>query len=292
MGLGAVVAYRCARRLLLPDPERYYLGRPVVVTGGAHGIGLALVRELVRRRARVAVVDRDGAGLAKVAAEFPGVATVNLDLIGPDAPARMVAECHELLGDIDVVFSNAGIVWAAPFMAMTEADVRKQIDVNYTMQVLLTRELVAYYLNRGGGVIAYTGSLSAHVYSPFHSVYTGTKGALHGFVNSVRRELPALSGIQLTVVQPNMTRTNIVSDELFEHVARIYPLASADAVARALLAGVARRQREVLVSVADHAFKWVERLAPQGLDYVFRRHLTDELIQCAEQAIEGSVFRQ
>jgi short-subunit dehydrogenase len=165
---------------------------------------------------------------------------------------------------------------------MGDADIERLIAVNYTMQVRVTRALLPVLLEQGGGAIAFTGSLSSYVYSPMHSVYTGTKGALNGFVAAVRRELPPDSGVQLTIIHPNMTRTNIAAQELFDLIESKYPLQTAGQVAGAFLDGVAHGRREVFVVVTDHLFKWAEWLAPAAVDYLFRWGISDEMKERAE----------
>jgi NAD(P)-dependent dehydrogenase (short-subunit alcohol dehydrogenase family) len=279
------------RRRAGGDTGAAYAGAAAAVTGGASGIGRALVEGLVARGARVLAVDLDGDALASLAAEVPGVETLRLDVTDADAPRRLIDAALERLGGLDIVFANAGIVWGAPFLSMSDADIDRLVEVNYTSQVRLTRALLPFFAERGKGVIAYTGSLSAHVYSPMHSVYTGTKGALHGFVAAVRRELrrelPPGASVQLTVIQPNFTRTNLVEQELWDELEKKYPVRSAAEVAEAALRGVARGDREVIVNVTDHVFKWLERIAPPVMDAVFQWGMTDQLVEKAAELATG-----
>ncbi len=287
--------YALVRRARQTDLAAYYGGKAVIVTGGASGIGLAIVNLLRSFGANVLAVDIDGEALESVAADLPGVATLQLDLAERDAGRHMIESAIEHLGDLDIVFSNAGIVWAAPFLAMTDADIDRQIEVNLSMQVRLTRDLVEFFRERGGGVIAYTGSLSAYVYSPMHSVYTGTKGGLNNFVHSVRRELAREAGcgdIQLTVIHPNMTRTGLVAADLFDEVRKTYWLQTPHQVAHAFLQGVADGRREVFVELTDHGFVWGERLMPSFVDLLFEKGVSDEMLDKAEAAIPESKLRK
>lgn len=292
LGAAGAAAYALVRRATGRDAREFFAGRNVVVTGGASGIGLALVDRLRDYGARVLVVDIDGEALARLEAAAPDLATLELDLAADDGPRRMLEAALERFGVVDVLFSNAGIVWAAPFLLMTDDDIRRLVDVNYTMQVRVTHEFLPYFIDHGGGVIAYTGSLSSYVYSPMHSVYTGTKGGLNGFVNAVRRELPDYSGVQLTIVHPNMTRTAIVAEELFDEVNKTYWLQSATQVADAFLQGVADGRRQVFVEATDHALAAVERYAPALLDMLFARRMDEEMMAKAEAAIPESKIRR
>jgi NAD(P)-dependent dehydrogenase (short-subunit alcohol dehydrogenase family) len=293
MSAAGATAFGLARRAMRRDAREFFADRGVVVTGGASGIGLALVERLREHGARVVVVDVDAEALERLQNDVPGVPAIRLDLASEDGPRAMLERSIEVLGRVDVVFSNAGIVWAAPFLLMSDADVRRLIDVNFTMQVRLTRELLPYFVDHGGGVIAYTGSLSSYVYSPMHSVYTGTKGGLNGFVNAVRRELPAYSGVQLSTIHPNITRTDLVAPELLDEVRRrTRHLQSPLQVADAFLQGVADGRREILVEVTDHLFVAAERYAPAALDWLFRTAMDEEIMAKAEAAIGDSKLRR
>jgi ribitol 2-dehydrogenase len=288
LGAAGLVAYSAVRRARTRAGAKRFDGRAAVVTGGASGIGMAIVEELVARGARVLAVDRDEIALEALRAMLPEVEVLRIDVTNADAPDRIVVESLSRFGRLDFVFANAGIVWAAPFLAMTDADVDRLIDVNFISQVKLTRAVLPHFLTQGSGVIAYTGSLSARVYSPMHSVYTGTKGGLHGFVAAVRRELPAGCGVQLAIVHPNMTRTNLVAQELWDDVEELYSLQSPRQVATALLDGVAANRKEIYVEVADHLLKWIEFVAPRAVDFGIRWKLDDDLKEKAEAIATGT----
>src|SRR4051812_39768459 len=159
LGAAGAVGYGLVRRYAAVDLEEYYGDAAVVVTGGASGIGRALVEGLVYRGARVLAVDINVDALEALGDPFPEVDTLALDLAAPGAPQRLLEEALDRLGRLDIVFSNAGMIWARPFRSMTDADIERLVDVNFTMQVRLTRVLLEYFLERGSGAIAYTGSL-------------------------------------------------------------------------------------------------------------------------------------
>lgn len=292
-GAAGAATYAIVRRARRRHPAEYFDGKCVVVTGGASGIGLALVDLLDLFGARVLAVDVDGEALGALRESLPQIETLELDLAEAGAPAEMVRVAAETLGRIDVCFSNAGIIWAAPFLSMTEADIERLIRVNFQMQVLITRELLPFMLDQGGGVIAYTGSLSSYVHSPMHSVYTGTKGGLNNFVAAVRREIPHGSHVRLSIVHPNITRTGLVADDLFEEISRrTLQIQTAEQVAGRFLEGVANGDREIIVEAPDYFWIWMERLAPAVLSQLFRAVITVDLQQLAEDLVADSKLRK
>jgi short-subunit dehydrogenase len=270
LATAGILTYGLVKQALTPSLPEYYYGKTVVITGGASGIGRAVVAKLQALGAEVLAVDRNAEMLASLATELPNVKTLQLDLARDDAATTLLEESLAILGRVDILISNAGIVYVKPFWEMTSAEIENLIKINLTSQIDLTLAFLPYLMEQGAGVIAYTGSLSAYVYAPAHSVYTGTKGGLKNFVQSLRRELEG-SGVQLTIVHPNVTRTNLTDVGLFEMMENFMSLQTPSEVANAFLQGIAAGKLEVFVRVADLGYKWAEQLLPWGVDQVFRQ---------------------
>lgn len=87
-----------------------YRDQVALVTGGASGIGRALAIALARRGGRIALADRDVAGMAQTASACAGGAIcLACDLADPAAPENLVAQTYGALGRLDFLVSNAGI---------------------------------------------------------------------------------------------------------------------------------------------------------------------------------------
>lgn len=270
---GGVLAYTLVKKYNTPSLPDYYHNKAAIVTGGANGIGKAIVSQLIGLGAKVLAVDYNQEALEILQTELPTVEILAIDLTEEDAPEQILDYARDLFGNIDILFNNAGIIVLGPFWDMSSTQIQRLIDVNLVAQIRMTRTFLDYFLAHRSGVIAYTGSLSAHVYSPSHSVYTGTKGGLNNFVAALRRELPINSGVQLTIIHPNVTVTNLADSKLFDTVKHFISLESADEVASALLNGIVSRKKEVYVRIRDEAYKWIERLAPDYVDERFRQLL-------------------
>src|SRR5881398_1052244 len=93
--------------------------RPLVavVTGASSGIGEATARRLAREPdARLVLVARREERLREIAESLPAPATcVAVDLLGPDAPARVLAHVEEHHGRLTLLVNNAGAAWRAKF---------------------------------------------------------------------------------------------------------------------------------------------------------------------------------
>src|ERR1700758_4894254 len=110
-----------------------FAGRSAVITGGASGIGFATATEFARRGARLVLADVDKPALeqavARLQAEGFDAHGVMCDVRYLEEMVHLADEAFRLLGRVDIVFSNAGIVVAGPIAQMTHEDWRWVIDI-------------------------------------------------------------------------------------------------------------------------------------------------------------------
>jgi len=150
-----------------------------VVTGGASGIGRAMVRRLAAEGARVVVVDLAEDGEA--AAEEVGGLFVRADVTDPDAVRAMYDTAVAELGGLDVCCNNAGI--SPPdddSILETELDVWRRVqEVNLTSVYLCCKYGIPHLLERGGGSVVNTASFVAVMGAATSQIsYTASKGGV------------------------------------------------------------------------------------------------------------------
>src|SRR4051812_181223 len=230
-----------------------------MVTGGASGIGRALVERLSADH-RVVVVDKDEAAANETAAKVDGIA-VPLDLTDPSASARAVEAAVTAYGRLDVVCLNAG-------RTTGENDVEKIGVEHYRAVVALNQDAVFHGVaaavpvlrDSGGGTIIATASLGGLVGQPEDPVYSMTKHAVVGLV----RSMPALLepfGIRIHAVCPGYVDTPLLSDvaQLFRDSG--FPLLQPDDVAAAAMTALASNTSGDV---------WVVQPGREPLPYKFR----------------------
>src|ERR1700712_4176765 len=93
-------------------------GRRTIITGGARGIGAEIARTYRREGASVVVLDLPSAQLSAVAAEVEGH-EIAVDLTDAAAASAAIASAIEMLGGVDVLVNNAGVLRMAPLLEMT-----------------------------------------------------------------------------------------------------------------------------------------------------------------------------
>lgn len=182
-------------------------GRRVLVTGGASGIGRRLALGAAQRGARVAVWDLDGAGAERVAAGIRehGVTAQawRVDVTDRAAVHAAAAEVSDVLGDVDVLVNDAGIVSGRPFLELTEAQVRRTFEVNTLAPYWVTGAFLPGMLERDEGRVVTVASAAGLVGVPLQTDYAASKHAAVGFDESLRLELrQARSAVSTLVVCP------------------------------------------------------------------------------------------
>jgi NAD(P)-dependent dehydrogenase (short-subunit alcohol dehydrogenase family) len=212
-------------------------GRVALVTGGASGIGAAVVRRLAGRGATVSVVDVDGSAARALAGEVGGRA-VAVDVTDLDALAAAIRDTAAQRGRLDIVHLNAGVGGGQP--GVSELDVeryRLTVGVNLDHVVAGTCVAVEQLRGTGGGTIVATASLAGLIEMPHDPIYTATKHAVVGYVRSAGVVLAA-EGIRLCALCPGFADTPLIAharDSFGD-----FPLLTAEEVAdgfEALLAG-------------------------------------------------------
>jgi NAD(P)-dependent dehydrogenase (short-subunit alcohol dehydrogenase family) len=188
-------------------------GRSVLITGAAHGLGLAMASAFVGAGARVALLDRDEEALAAVAAELSERADVCAHAVdvrkSVDVDAAVASAAKDLDG-LDVVVNAAAIY---PIEAPTKMDIDvflDVLDVNVAGYARVTRAARRYLVASCGGRIINFSSITFMMGSDISGMvaYVSSKGAVVGFTRSLARELGPL-GVTANAIAPGAfpTRT-------------------------------------------------------------------------------------
>jgi NAD(P)-dependent dehydrogenase (short-subunit alcohol dehydrogenase family) len=190
--------------------------RGAVITGGASGIGLATATELARRGARLVLADIDKPTLERVVARLQAEGFeahgVMCDVRNVDEMNHLADEAFRLLGQVDIVFSNAGIVVAGPISQMTHDDWRWVIDIDLWGSIHAAEAFVPRLLAQGkGGHMAFTASFAGLVPNAGLGAYGVAKYGIVGLAETLAREVRD-SGIGVSVLCPMVVETKLVSN--------------------------------------------------------------------------------
>jgi 2-hydroxycyclohexanecarboxyl-CoA dehydrogenase len=206
-------------------------GKVAVVTGGAGGIGEAIVTALAEAGAAVAVWDLDGAAAKHVAdAASGGTAVgVEVDITSRSSVEAALAATESALGPVDVLVNNAGIDRIEPFLQSDEPTWERIVAVNYLGTVRCCHVVVPGMVERGAGRVVNIASDAGRVGSSGEVVYSGTKGGVIAFSKGLAREV-APKGVTVNVVCPGPTNTPLLdqvaeaSQKLYDGLAKAVPM--------------------------------------------------------------------
>ncbi|OBK33863.1 short-chain dehydrogenase [Mycobacterium sp. 1245111.1] len=191
-------------------------GKGAVITGGANGIGLATATELARRGARLVLADVDKPALEQAVAHLQGQGfeahPVMCDVRSLKEMTHLADEAFRLLGQVDVVFSNAGIVVAGPIAQMTHEDWRWVIDIDLWGSIHAVEAFLPRLLEQGtGGHVAFTASFAGLMPNVGLGAYSVAKYGVVGLAENLAREVKD-NGIGVSVLCPMVVETKLLSN--------------------------------------------------------------------------------
>lgn len=261
-------------------------GGVAVLTGAAGGIGAALADSLAGRGCALALVDRDAAGLAAVAARARarGVAVSEhvLDLTQPAAIAALPAAVLDRHGRVSLLVNNAGVALMGRFDQVALADMEWLFAINFWAPVRMTAAFLPLLRREGTAQIVNLSSVYGLIAPPGQAAYAASKFALRGFSESLRHELEG-SGIGVCVVHPGGVRTGIAASArvpptigraeaeaavaTFSRLLRTAP----EAAAARIVAGIERCEPRILIGGDARWIELLQRLMPVRHWRVIRR---------------------
>jgi NAD(P)-dependent dehydrogenase (short-subunit alcohol dehydrogenase family) len=191
-------------------------GHAALVTGAASGMGAATARLLAAQGARVACLDLDEAGAARVAAAIGGIA-IACDVSDAASTQAAVARAREAHGAARVCVSCAGIAPAGRMVgregALPLEDFKRVIDVNLVgtfnvMRLAAADMSVLEPVNDSGerGVIVNTASVAAYEGQVGQCAYSASKGGVVALTLPAAREL-ARFGVRVVTIAPGLMET-------------------------------------------------------------------------------------
>lgn len=205
------------------------LGKTILITGAAGGIGSCLCREMGRSN-RILALDVDSEGLKRLVEDLKAD---GVDIVPLQADVRerdSVRAALAAIGNpgVDILVNNAGGSTTASFHRMEEEDWRRDLDVNLTGAWHCFEAVREGMEARGAGVVINVGSANG-ITALGHPAYSAAKAGLQSFTRSVAMEY-GRSGIRANIVLPGTVKTQAWLDrvarnpQVFDQVERWYPM--------------------------------------------------------------------
>ena len=183
------------------------------VTGASQGLGLALVKRLLREGHQVAATSRNKEALAAaVGADSPAFLPLQVDLASDASVQQAIVHTISTFGRLDVVVNNAGYGIGGSIEELTDAETRQSFDVNVFGTLNVCRQVLAQLRQQGAGHIINISSIAALAGATGWAVYSATKAAVSAFTEILAQDVASF-GIKATVVEPGGFRTNFLTAE-------------------------------------------------------------------------------
>jgi NAD(P)-dependent dehydrogenase (short-subunit alcohol dehydrogenase family) len=192
---------------MMTDPGLGRLvGRAAIVTGAGRGIGAAIAAALHAEGARLALLDVD-AEVKAMADQLDGTA-VQVDLADPRAAAAATEHAIEVLGGVDVLVNNAGILRPAPLLEITVEDWDLTQAVNARAMLLTTQVAGKAMIAAGRGAIVNIASMAAKEGAAHQAAYAASKAAVIAFTQVTAKELGP-HGVRANCICPGYVLTEM-----------------------------------------------------------------------------------
>jgi len=183
-----------------------------LVTGGGQGIGAAICKRLAAEGAHVIVADIQAGTAAECAQEICAdnyVATsMPCNIAEADEAADVAAQIKSRFKQLDILINNAGILAAAKWADLDEADFDRNVAVNFKGPYLMTKNLLPLMRPTGQGTIVNMSSTFAFDHVSSFGLYSAIKSAIASFTVSLAKE-EARYGIRVNAVAPGSIDTDM-----------------------------------------------------------------------------------
>lgn len=199
--------------------------RVAVVTGGARGIGRAIVKALTERGIVCVIADIDLEAAEKAVREVSNAGgeaiAIKTDLSRIDQLVKLSSQITERFGRLDILVNNAGVLSNTPYDEITEVEWDRVLDINLKGVLFASSEALKPMRARGWGRIINISSLAGR--SGGVSVgpaYVASKAALIGLTRHLAKKV-ARDGVTVNAVAPGTTETDIIKGFNAEQMAAI-----------------------------------------------------------------------
>lgn len=257
-----------------------------IVTGASSGIGKAIAVEAVKRNNFVCIAARKEDAL---------VATFNeLEKINPGHCIYVVADvsiendCKKIIdttiqkfGKIDILINNAGVSMRAMFNDLHLDVIKTLMNINFWGTVYCTKHALPYILKEKGSIVAIS-SIAGFTPLPARTGYSASKGAIHGFLNTLRVETMK-SGIHIMIAAPGFTASNIRNTALTadgsaqgETPRDEDKMMTAEEVALHIFNGIEKRKRTLILTTQGKLTVLLYKFFPTFTDKLIYNHMKKE----------------
>jgi all-trans-retinol dehydrogenase (NAD+) len=215
----------------------------VLVTGAAKGIGLATVKRLLQKEAKVILWDFQpddlNAAVQSLKNDGHDVFSQVCDVTKKEQVYHNAEVIKKEIGDIDILINNAGTVYTGYMLDRSDAELENMINVNFTSMIYTIRAFMPAMLEKNRGHIVNISSASSLIGAPKLAIYAATKWAVMGLTESLRLEAIKMGkkGVKFSSVHPNFLKKGLFEGTKLNLLGSLFApgVKSHDAVAKVIV---------------------------------------------------------
>ncbi|OFZ53735.1 MAG: hypothetical protein A2428_04085 [Bdellovibrionales bacterium RIFOXYC1_FULL_54_43] len=258
------------------DLKKKFEGKSVLITGASSGIGAALAREFAKMGAKVALAARRLDRLEALNRELTSLGrssvVLECDVTREGDVESAARRTRESFGKIDIVVANAGYGVVGNVEGISLTDFSNQFETN-VFGVLRTFYATYEDLKRSRGTLVLLGSVASYISLPGAAPYSMSKFAVRALARALREELKP-HGISVVLISPGFVESDI---RRVDNLGKLHPESEdplphwikmpAETAARKILAAVARKKPEEIITFHGKLAVWIERHFPKLISY-------------------------
>lgn len=244
----------------------YLQDKRILLTGATGGLGQALAMQLAEKGAELTLIGRDEAKLEQLRSHLEKmgsrVYSIAMDLSAEAAIPCAVKTARRQMGSIDILINNAGVLDFIKLEQQDDARIAQIIQTNVTVPIQLTRAVISDFKLRNTGHIVFVGSIFGSLGFPHFATYCASKFAVHGFSQSLRRELLGFD-IGVTYIAPRGIKTamnDVNTVAMWQKTGN--QMDAPETVARRIVQALEKEQQEVFIGQPQSFFAWLNGVCP------------------------------
>ena len=258
-------------------------GQIIAITGAGSGIGRALAVHLAKHGCDVAAADINVEQLAETAemvkAEGVSCSTHVVDVANREAVEKYAADVVSEHGGVNMIINNAGVTLIDSVDKLLYSDFEWIMNINFWGVVYGSKAFMPYLRQADAAHIVNVSSVFGLMSLPLQSAYNSSKFAVRGFTEALKMEL-AGSTIGVSCIHPGGIKTSIatnsrigeealsVSKEQMLAVFDRAAITTAEQTAEAIIRGVEKNKRRILVGKDAAIMDWVVRHFPNTYERI------------------------
>lgn len=186
-------------------------GKVAIVTGGTHGLGMAIAKGLGKAGATLVINGHTPSKMEEALKEYE-IAGIKahgylFDVTNEEQVKVHVQKIEQEVGPIDILVNNAGIIKRVPMLEMEVDDFKEVLDVNVVGSFIMAKHIVPGMIKRGGGKVINLASMMSELGRSTVGAYAAAKGGLKMLTRNMATEW-ARHNVQINAIGPGYFATS------------------------------------------------------------------------------------